>query len=49
MSLSFPPLLSEWRGPTGSKQYPGSSNTWKKALKERPLHYLPSKSTVRDL
>ncbi len=51
MSLSFPPVLDRyrWVGSTGSKHYPGSSNTWKKALRARPLHYEPSRATVRDL
>ena len=50
MSLSFPPLLSsnKWRGSTG-KSYPGSDNTWHKALAPRPLRHLPSESTVRDM
>ena len=48
-SLSFPPLIGQWKGAAQGRSFPGSSETWKKALAPRPLAHLPDKQTVQDL
>ena len=47
--LSFPPLLSQWKGASQGRTFPGSEFTWKKSLAPRPLHHMPNRSTVQDL
>lgn len=48
-SLSFPPLLGQWKGASQGKAFPGSEFTWKQALKPRPLKHELSAQTVSDL
>lgn len=48
-SLSFPPLLSQWKGAAQDNKFPGSDHTWKQALRPRPLKHELSQQTVSDL
>lgn len=48
-SLSFPPLLTQWKGAAQGRSFPGSSHTWQKALAPRPLAHAPSEQTLQDL
>lgn len=47
--LSFPPLLTQWKGASQGRTFPGSESTWKKALAPRPLNVTPDDATIQDL
>ena len=48
-TLSFPPLLEQWKGTAQGRSFPGSEFTWKKALAPRPLAHAISEQTLHDL
>ena len=51
-ALSFPPLLTEWKGASQGRTFPGGDHTRLKALEaraKRPLRHPPTKELVQDL